>query len=56
MKDGMKGGKMHEQPKAHPQKNGNWNGQASRGATGEKWEGLGKECRGEAAKRGFGKS
>lgn len=37
-------------------KSGHWDGNSSRGAEGKRWEGLGKETRGEAAKRGMGKA
>ena len=38
------------------EKSGHWDGGGGLGNKGEHWEGTGKHCRGEAAKRGFGKS
>lgn len=56
MKDGMKGGAKREAPKRPSGKDGNWDGGGGLGTSGKRWEGTGKHCRGEAAKRGFGKS
>lgn len=56
MKDGMKGSKKREAPKRPTEKNGHWDGGGGLGKKGERHEGTGKDCRGEAAKRGFGKA
>jgi hypothetical protein len=59
MKDGMKGSMKREAPMAPKRgdsKSGHWDGGGGLGTKGGRWEGTGKHCRGEAAKRGFGKS
>lgn len=57
-KDSMKGSMKRETPKAPKAggKDGHWDGGGGLGDKGKRWEGTGKHCRGEAAKRGLGKA
>lgn len=58
MKDGMKRPAPPTKEPYHGSKgkDGHWDGGGGLGNKGERHEGTGKDCRGEAAKRGFGKA